>query len=261
MSAKFNRAQYEPGWIEITIGALLSVVVGVVFGAVYMVMKPVVTVKELPREEEREHGAVYFVEGARDAARAKLLVAKRKTLVGGGSVAVDENELNLLTTPTAPAPSPAAPGPAAKGGKADAKKGKTAANTPTPAQAAAPVAKSAPPPPPAIVGAGYTAGAPNFRIRDGLLQIGVPVNVDVFGVEISVLVQTQGTFVKSGGTFAFEPETLWVGSCPIDRLPVARDFVMKKVINPQPVPDDIQNAWSKLAGVSVVGSVLRLTMP
>jgi len=257
MSAKFKRDQYEPGWIEITIGTMLSVVVGVVFGAVYMVMKPVVTVKELPREDEREHGAIYFVEGARDPARAKLLVAKRKTLVGGGSVAVDENELNILTSPAAPPP--AAPVPAAKGGKADSKKGKTAAApAPTPHE---PEPKSAPPPPPAIIGTGYTAGAPNFRIRDGLLQIGVPVKVDVFGLEISVLVQTQGTFVKSGGTFVYEPETIWVGSCPIDRVAVARDFVVKKVLNPQPVPDDIQNAWSKLAGVSVVGSVLRLTMP
>jgi len=62
----------------------------------------------------------------------------------------------------------------------------------------------------------------NFRIHESQFQIGVPVKVDLFGLELSVMVQTRGTFVQKDAGFVFEPATMLVGSCPVDRLPAAR---------------------------------------
>jgi hypothetical protein len=254
MSAKSRRGEYEPSWTEVTIGALLSVLIGAVLGVVFLVLKPVVSVKETPKEDDVDHSSIYFIEGSHDTAKAKLAAAKRKTFAAGGSVVVDENELNAQVggaAPATPAPvKPVAPAPGKKG---------------------APVAKAQPPPvaPPAKPGApaaipsglGYLAGAPNFRITDSELQVGVPTKLYVFGNELSVIVQGRGTFVKSGGNFVYEPTTLFVGSCPVDRLPIARSFVIKKIFEAQAVPEDVAKVWSKLSDVAVVGTSLKLTMP
>lgn len=230
MSAKTRGQGYEPSWTEVTIGALLSVIIGALFGVVYLVVKPVVTVKEMPKEEEVDRTAVYFIEGGRDGGKSRDAAAKRKAFVGGTPVILNEHELNSYVTPAAAPAKPAAPG-------------------------AKPAAA------PAAPGAGYTSGVVNFRIHDSQLQIGVPVKIDLFGLELSVVVQTRGTFVKKEGGFAFDPATMLVGSCPVDRLPAARSFVMEKFIATQKVPEDISKAWAKLTDVAVVGSALKLTMP
>ena len=230
MSAKTRGRGYEPSWTEVTIGALLSVIIGALFGVVYLVVKPVVTVKEMPKEEEVDRTAVYFIEGGRDGGKSRDAAAKRKAFVGGTPVILNEHELNSYVTPAAAPGKPAAPG-------------------------AKPAAA------PAAPGAGYTSGVVNFRIHDSQLQIGVPVKIDLFGLELSVVVQTRGTFVQKEGGFAFDPATMLVGSCPVDRLPAARSFVMEKFIATQQVPEDISKAWAKLTDVAVVGSALKLTMP
>jgi len=125
----------------------------------------------------------------------------------------------------------------------------------------APVAPgSEPAPPPAGL---LSAGAPNFRIHDGLLQITVPMRIksDMVFIDQIVLVQATGTFVRRGDVFVFAPKTVFVGSCPVDRIPKAVDFVMKKVFDSQPVPPEIAASWGKLADVTIEGSTLRLTMP
>lgn len=255
MSAKSRRGDYEPSWTEVTIGALLSVIIGAVLGVVFLVFKPVITVKEMPKEDEVDRSSVYFIEGGRDAAKSKLASAKRKTFAAGGSVVVDENELNSLTalTPATPA-KPVVPAPGAKPGA----KAPTAAKTPpaAPVPEAKPGAAAAAP-----TGVGYVAGAPSFRISDSALQLGVPVKVNAFGLELTVIVQGRGTFVKAGEGFVYEPATLMVGSCPVDRLPMAHDFVVKKIFQTQPVPEDIAKVWGKLSDVTVVGTVLKLAMP
>jgi hypothetical protein len=256
VSAKSSRGGYEPSWTEVTIGALLSVLIGAVLAVVFLVLKPVIIVKDEPKDDERDRSSVYFIEGSRDPAKAKLASAKRKSFVAGDSVVVDENELNSFIAPAAGAPvKPADPLPAAK---------------PAPGAKAAPPAKAPPPaapetkpgaPAPIPSGLRYVAGVPNFRINDSALQLAVPTKIYVFGLELNVIVQGRGTFVKSGENFVYDPTTLLVGSCPVDRLPMARNFVVKKIFEAQPVPEDIIKAWSTLSDVAVVGTALKLTMP
>lgn len=275
MSAKSKRGEYEPSWTEVTIGAALSVIIGAALGVVFLIFKPVMTLKDgklttvatttktlkpgekMPKPGEttvtetvRELGAgeILYIEGSRDSAKAKLAAAKRKTFVAGGSVSVDESELNSLVVATAPAPAPAKPAPGAN---------------------KAPAAKDQPPPPaakagaaaPAFGGFGLTPEAPNFRIHEGEFQIGLPLRIGAFGLEVKVIMQARGQFVQRGERFVFEPTTLLLGSCPLHPLPVARSLVVRKFLNAVPVPEDILKAWENLSRVAVVGSALNLTMP
>jgi hypothetical protein len=209
--------------MEVILGALLSLVLGVVLSAAYFVFKPVTKVKELPKEPIP--GTVYFIEGSRDLSNARRLVAKQKFFAKGGSVVVNEDELNSAANPVA---APLPPG-------------------------------TEPAPPPTVL----SAGAPNFHIHEGLLQISVPVRIkwDLAYLDQTVLVQAIGTFARKGESIVFVPKTMYVGSCPVDRIPHADEFIMKRFFETQPVPPDIAAAWSKLAEVTIDGSTLRLTMP
>lgn len=230
MSKKIDRALYGPSWVEVIVGALLSVVIGVVLAAVYLVTKPVATVKELPKEPVV--GMVYHLEGSKDATKGRTWVAKRQQLVAGQSVAVSEEELNAaIAGINAPAP----------------KKPGAKAEEPAPA----PEAKPGP----------FKPGTPNFRIRDGEVQISVPVTVNTFDLGLNVLVQARGSFEKHGDQFVFAPKTLLVGSCPVEKLPGVAGAALRQFLGAQAIPDDIASAWAKLANVSVEGALLKLDAP
>jgi len=221
---RFDRANYGPSWVEVIFGALLSLALGVVIAAGYFIFKPVTRVKELPKEPAS--GTVYYIEGSRDYGNARRLIAKEKFFVKGGSIVVNEDELNAAASPVT---APVGPG-------------------------------STPEPVPTTL---ITPGAPNFRIHDGLVTISVPVRLkyDLVALDQIVLVQATGSFLRHGDGFAFVPKTMFVGSCPVERIPHGMDFVLNKIYAVQPVPADIAAAWGKLSDVSVEGTTLHLTMP
>lgn len=231
MSAQFARARNHPTWTEVIVGALISVVLGVVLGALLMVLRPAEAVREIPKGDKFDPKAIYYVKGARDGAKAKVLQEKRAALVGGQSVTLTEDELNTLQPPTPPPGAPKAADPKAPAG-------------------AAPVADGL-----------FAPGPVNFRIHDGSFQVAVPVAVNVLGASTEVIVQTRGKFVKSGEGFVLEPETFYAGSCPLQRLPFLSGLVRDKILLAQPIPDDLRTAWAKLANVSIEGNALKLTMP
>src|SRR5690349_8667857 len=101
MSRKIDRALRGPSWVEVILGALISLVLGVLIGALVLLFRPVVVVKEMPKEDARERDAVYFVEGSRDATKGREAAAKRKAFVEGQTVTVIEDELNALAGPPA----------------------------------------------------------------------------------------------------------------------------------------------------------------
>jgi hypothetical protein len=233
MSNKIDRKLHSPGWGEVILGAALSVVLGAALGALGLVFKPTITVKELPKEPVS--GATYFIEGSRDTNKGKQAAAKRKAFAQGstGVFSITEDDLNTLVGPAKPAGAPAA--------------------KPKPGEKAAPA--------PAAPEEFLTAGTPNFRIRAGLMQIGFPVTISFMGAQFNVIVQAQGVFAKKGDSFAFEPESLLVGSCPVQRLPYASTWVTKKFLASQTVAEDIAAAWPKVASIAVDGNTLKLTMP
>lgn len=222
MATKTARDAYNPSWTEVILGALLSLLLGAVLAAAFLVLKPVATVKELPKEPDAN--VVYYIEGTRDSTRARQAAAKQKTFLEGGAVTLNEDELNQLVAPAAGAAKPAQPG-------------------------AEPAAEQM-----------LTAGAPNFRIRDGMLQIAVPVRVSVAGFDQRVIVQARGGFVKRAEGFVFDPEEMYVGSCPVHRLPAVEGVVMKKFVSGAGLPDDVRQAWSAVTDVKVDGSTLQVTL-
>lgn len=222
MNKKLERELNGPSWTEVILGVVLSLVLGAALAAVYLVFKPVATVREMPKEPAE--GVVYYLEGSRDSSKARDAMAKQTSFIRGGTIVVNEEELNALAAAaTAPAP------------KADPK-------------AATPAAQS------------VAAGVPNFRIRDGVMQIGVPVSLNVAGFSQRVILQARGGFEKHGDVFVFAPSELYVGSCPLQNLPVAKGIVMTKVLGAAKVPEELAAAWGNLSDVTVEGSTLKLTM-
>jgi hypothetical protein len=104
-------------------------------------------------------------------------------------------------------------------------------------------------------------GTPNFRIREGALQVGVPVTIDVLGFSEKVIVQTRGGFEKQGNVFVYQPGVFYIGSLPVQRLPIVPKYARDTFLNSQAIPDDIKGSWPKLANVSIDGNVLSLVMP
>jgi hypothetical protein len=228
MSRKIDRALRGPSWIEVILGALISLVLGVALGATLLVLRPVIAVKQMPKEDMIVPEAIYFVEGSRDSSKARDATAKRKAFVEGKSVSVIEDELNVLAG-TAASFAPA--GEAKPGDKAPASD-----------QTVAP-------------------GAPNFRVRDGVFQVGVPVTISLLGLSQKVIVQTRGGFEQQGSVFVYEPNEFYVGSLPLQRLPFLASYARDQFLDTAAVPEDIKSAWMKLAGVSIDGNVLNLKMP
>jgi len=225
MSAKHKKLK-APSWLEVGMGAALSVLLGVVLGAADLVLKPVVAVKEIPKDASS--GTVYYIEGSRDFTKATAAAATRKAFAGGETVAVEEGELNMLFS-------------AAKSDSAPAK----------------PAEKGAPP---ADVKA-LDIGALNARIHGGKIQFADTVTYSVLGITGTVIVQAVGEFEKDGSEFEFVPDSFYVGGCPLQRLPFIRGFALKKLLFSQPVPADIAAAWPKLVSVTIEESTMHLRMP
>ena len=97
MKSKLRRKLDGPGWVEVFFGAALSLLLGVVFAVAFLVFKPVTTVKELPKEPEKN--TVYFLEGSRETSKTRQVTAKRTQMAQGQSVVLNHDELNTLVMP------------------------------------------------------------------------------------------------------------------------------------------------------------------
>jgi hypothetical protein len=218
MNKKVQRALYGPGIVEVLLGAVLSLALGMILAGLYLVFKPVAVVNKLPTADKREEGMVYYVQGAKGSGEGSQLLRKQQLFLEGSSVVLNEYELNTWMASSN-----------------DASK--------------KPVDPKAP-----------AANQLNFHISKGVLQIGIPYTVDLLGLNGAVIIQTQGTFVKEGDEFVYEPSTIYIGSLPAHRIPILLTVLKKKMYSAQELPDDLAAAWKKLANVSIEGNLLRLTM-
>jgi hypothetical protein len=246
---KTDMSAHEPSWAEVILGAALSVILGAVLGAVVLAIKPSAAVKELPKEPVA--GTIYYVQGSHDSAKARQAATKRKQFAQGASVSVTEDEINSFLPP----PPPLSTAKAKPGDKAKAAEKKA------PEKAAKAGEKPAAPGAPASTGDLVTVGGPNFHLHDGKVQIAAPATINVLGFEQAVTVVADGSFVKKGNGYVFDADTLYLGSCPVQRVPFASNYVSQKFLAAIPVPEDIAAAWPKVTDVAVEGNALKLTMP
>lgn len=220
---KVEKALYGPSTFEVALGAVLGLLLGIVLAAVYLVMKPVQTVKEMPKEPQK--GAVYYLAGKVDPNRGRGWQAKQNTFVAGGSVAVTEEELNawaasLGGVPAAPGAQPAAPAPAD----------------------------------------GFlSASGLNFRISGDRLQIAQKVTFNYFGLAKEVQLIATGGFAPGGDGFVFRADSLYLGSCPAHALPGVGGPLARALAARAKVPDDFRSAWAKLDAVGVEDNLLKAT--
>ncbi len=223
---KIEKALYGPSLTEVALGAVLGLLIGVLAACAYLVFKPVLPVKEMPKELAR--GAVYFITGAESNAKGRSWTAKQKQFVAGTSVTVVEEELNAWA---ASAFAPPAPKPGAKPDAAG----------------------------PALNGI-FNPGTPNFRISGGKLQISLKCILNWYGVTKEVMVVATGEMEKSGDKYVYSPKTLYLGSCPLHLLPSAVGPLVSTLIDKRKAPDAINSAWAKLSEVTIEGSTLKLTV-
>jgi len=227
MSKRIDRAVHGPSWTEVVVGAVLSLLLGILLAIVLLVFKPVTVSRVVPKEGDRDPKLVYYTEGQHTGSRRAEALAKRKAFLDGQSVAIGEDEINALVA---------------------------AGMTPAPAEAGQAKVMTA-------QSDALAIGTVNFRIRDGVMQVGAPVQVRVLGLDQKIIVQARGGFAKSGDVFVFAPSELYLGSCPVQNLPFLPRYVRNKFVAAQPIPADLSAAWGKLADVAIEGDVLRLTMP
>ena len=233
-SKKIDRALYGPSWSEVIIGAALSFVLGAVLAAAVLILRPVQTVRELPKEPA--HDTVYYIEGSKDSTKGRQWLRKRQMLDEGASVTLSEDELNAAFASSASQNKPP-PVPADKG---------KAAAAPAPATAASEGL--------------IVPGNPNFRIHDNQLQVGVPCTLNVYGFKLSVILKATGGFARNGDSIDFVPETFYLGSIAVSRLPMLEGFVTRRILAAQSPPADLMAAWKKLSDITIEGNTLKLTM-
>jgi hypothetical protein len=223
---KIEKALYGPSLTEVALGAILGLAAGVLAACVYLVFKPVLTVKEMPKEPVR--GATYYIPGSDSGAKGRTWSAKQKQFLAGTSVSLIEEELNAWVVSALAAP-------AAKAG-AKPEDGK-----------------------PALNGI-FNPGTPNFKIVDGKLHIGFKCVLNWYGLTKEVQVMSSGEMVKSGDKFVYAPETLHLGSCPVHLLPAVAGPLASNLMGKKKVPEAIAAAWAKVSDATLEGNTLKLTV-
>lgn len=219
---KLEKALYGPSTSEVVFGALLGLLAGVVAGAIYLVVKPVEVVTKVPAEPAK--GVVYFVPGQSGGVNGRAWQAKVAAFTSGGSIVVNEEELNawaqsLSGTVTSP--------------------------------------KGAPPPEPA--NEFVSVRDLNFRLRGDRLQVAQRVRFNYFGVAKEVLLHSSGILERGAEGVRFLPEEAFLGSCPLHSLPGARGVLGRLLLSKQKVPEDFRAAWDRIVALEVEGGLLRVT--
>jgi hypothetical protein len=225
MSKKLDRALNGPSWTEVILGAFISVALGIALAAAYLIFKPVTQVVELPKEPVP--GMVYYIEGSHDGAKARRAVVKAKALTQGGSLTMSEDELNILLIPVDQ--------PSSSGKKPGATETTEL----------------------------FSPGTPNIRIAEGVVQVSTPVRVryGLVGLDTTFLVQTRGTIVRDGDSFVYQPDTIYLGSCPVQRLPMVPAYVMKKLAAAEHVPTELATIWHRASDITVEEKLVKVTTP
>ena len=255
MNKKIDRALHGPGIIEVACGAVLALILGVVVACVVLAFRPVTQVKEPPKETTA--GVVYYLPGSDNLVKGREWQDKQKQFLAGSSVSLSEEELNAWATGLNP---PAATKPGALPAKPGTTPAKQAPGKPAPAPAKPAVAPTTPAPAPAVAAPDQllTVAAPNFRIKNGKLQVAVKATVSAFGIAQELTLIATGGFRKDGAEFVFAPDTIYLGSCPLHKIPFVVAPLLQKIVAVRSPSAEMRAAWIRLTEVGLDGTTLRL---
>lgn len=203
---------------------LVTALMGLMLGITSLALEPVTEVREMPKEDAIKPKTVYYITGKESGGSYKgqeRAFLERRP----GAIAMSEADLNRWAADTF---------------------------------------RFAQPTPEEQENAGLITmrpSAPNFRLFDGQMQIGLNVEVDAFGNEYKVRYFTTGYFATAGAGYAFIPTDSYMGSAHLPPQAVAPLFastLFGVFQNTEQYPV-LYEAWISLSIVSIDGDKLVLT--
>jgi hypothetical protein len=106
IKSRLNRELYGPSLFEVTLGAALSILLGVFLAAGYLIFfTPVKTLRAAPKEGEVARNEVVYIEGSKSTARSGQWMRKRQLLLKGSLPRSPSSRMSSMPgSPTAPSP-------------------------------------------------------------------------------------------------------------------------------------------------------------
>lgn len=217
-----------PKPFEIVIAAVLSFIIGVLGAGVFLAFQPLEKVNEMPAEEDRVLGKVYYVEGKGgdttvDGRTVRGTWEPKEGAVRAGrsgTLSLVEQELNQWAAQRL------------KGGGSDD-----------------------------LPALHIEPARPNFRLADDQLYVMTSLEWSAFGVERTFDSLVSGPVVSRGGTHELDHEQLYVGSLPVPNLFGLADRLVRDVVDSYDVPEELREGWANLETVSIDGDTLELVIP
>jgi hypothetical protein len=214
-----TKIQTGPTTAEIVLGSALSLLLGVLLVSLYLVLKPVEVVREMP--EAPAVRTVYWLEGRKDAGLGRRWLFKREAFLQGQTVTLSEDELNLWIASVYP-PRPAS---AAKSGSV--------------LDPAAPAFR--------------------VDERELAIGIACKLNVyGLLQRELVVQAVGDFGPPRDRGP-VFRPREFYIGSLPVHRLPLVAGWLGRWVEGFYVFPEDLSAAWSRIVDAQVQDGTLVLT--
>jgi len=224
MAKKKKKQESEGNFAASAVLGAVAAFCGLLLGIFTLAIKPVAEVREMPTEENIKPKTVYYVlgndRGGDDYKRKEKAFLDRKP----GTLILSEEELNRWAADTFKFAKPT---------KAEDEPAGMILMSPS---------------------------APNFRIKDGVMQIGLSVEVEAFGVSQKMRYFAKGVFEPSGAGYAFTPEMAYLGSAELPPVGVG-SFVggtLFGIFQNTERYAALHEAWISLAGVQMDGSKLLL---
>lgn len=204
--------------------AAFSLILGLSLGVLNLALLPVNEVRELPPQEELKPRTVYFVQGQERGGNSYRTKEGAFLKAQPGTIILDEEELNSWSRNTFKFGVPK-PGEEEESGIIELK--------PT---------------------------APRFRIRDGVINMSMTMEVVAYGQSQKVLVHSDGGFVNEGGIWKFKPDRTYISSAPIPEQGLA-PALLSRVMSLFESSEDYNafyNSWASLDTVEVNNDELIL---
>ncbi|TVR46970.1 MAG: hypothetical protein EA425_16520 [Puniceicoccaceae bacterium] len=212
---------------NVIVGAVLSLLLGVVGAVLFLVMVPVVEGTP-PAEDEidrsREDYLRYYQPGTRSGQRGANWMLKKQALIDGrsGALLFYEEDLNLWA--------------------ANAYEQQLDGNG-------------------TVLGVLSVPGTPVFRVAEDHLAVGLPVKLQLLGLERDIIVQAKGGFATRDGRLVFRPHEVLVGSWPVPAALGLRQRIYRNFAGAFPPPEDVREAWPQVEAIGFEDQALRVVIP
>ncbi len=199
---------------------IVSVCLGLLIGIGDRARYPAESVREMPPEEERSPGRIYYVPGS-DRTSGSTADFERRFLAVDSPLRLLEGDINAWTRQTLPFPT-------------------------------RPSGEDQPK-------LSIMTGPPNVKFEADFSQMVIPMQVRLLGTDYDVAFITSGDFGREGGAPAFKARTASFGSAPIPPLlvPAAISFINRIYRDSDGMPE-LERAWAGYSTIRASDGAITL---